>query len=102
MYPIERRFGTLKNLLRNRARPKGSISRAYIESEVLTFCSSYMDNDVDGLPEFDGPTDGDTSVFMHGVRLIARDRVQYIDEKTFKQVVWYVLNNSDEVEPFLE
>ena len=66
MYPIERRLGTLKNLLRNRARPEGLIARAYIESEVLTFCSSYMDDDVDGLPEFDGPTYGDTYVFMHG------------------------------------
>ena len=102
MYPIVRRLGTLKNLLRNRARPEGSIARAYIESEVLTFCSSYMDDDVDGLPEFDGPTDGDTSVFMHGVHLIGWDRVQYIDDKTFKQLVWYVLNNSDEVEPYLE
>ena len=102
MYPIERRFGTLKNLLRNRARSKGSISRAYIESEVLTFCSSYMDNDVDGLPECDGPTDGDTYVFMHGARLIGRDRVQYINDKTFKQLVWYVLSNSDKVEPYLE
>ena len=102
MYPIERRLGTLKNLLRNRARPEGSIARAYIESEVLTFCSSYMDNDVDGLPEFDGPTDGDTSVFMHGVHLIGWDRVQYIDDKTFKQLVWYVLSNSDKAEPYLE
>jgi len=76
MYRIEWRLGTLKNLLRNRARPEGSIARAYIESEVLTFCSSYMDDDVDGLPEFDGPTDGDTDIFMHGVRLIGRDRVQ--------------------------
>ena len=76
MYPIEWQLGTLKNLLRNRARPEGSIARAYIESEVLTFCSLYMDDCVDGLPEFDGPTDGDTDIFMHGVRLIGRDRVQ--------------------------
>ena len=61
-----------------------------------------MDDDVDGLPEFDGSTDGDTDVFMHGVRLIARDRVPYIDEKSFKQLVWYVLSRSDEVEPYLE
>ena len=102
MYPIEQWLGTLKNLLRNRARPEGSIARAYIESEVLTFCSSYMDDDVDGLPEFDGPTDGDTDVFMHRVCLIGRDRVQYIDDKTFKQLVWYILNNSEKVEPYLE
>ena len=61
-----------------------------------------MDDDVDRIPEFDGPSDGDTSVFMHGVRLIGGDRVQFIDDKTFKQLVWYVLNNCDEVEPYLE
>jgi len=102
MYLIERRLGTLKNLLRNRARPEGSIARAYIESEALTFCSSYMDDDVDRLREFDGPTDGDTDVSMHGVHLIGRDRVQYINDKTFKQLVWYVLSSSDEVKPYLE
>ena len=102
MYLIERRLGTLKNLLRNRARPEGSIARAYIESEVLTFCSSYMDDDVDGLPEFDGPTDGDTDVFMHVVNLIGRDQLQYVYDKTFNLLVWYVLNNTDEVEPYLE
>ena len=102
MYPIEQWLGTLKNLLRNRARPEGSIARVYIESEVLTFCSSYMDDVVDGLLGFDGPTDGDTDVFMHGVRLIGRYQVQYIDDKTFKQLVWYVLSSSDEVEPYLE
>ena len=101
MYPIEWRLGTLKNILRNRARPEGSIAKAYIESEVLTFCSSYMDDVVDGLLGFDGPTDGDTDVFMHGVRLIGRDRVRYIDDKTFKQLVWYELSSSDKVELYL-
>ena len=48
------------------------------------------------------PIDVDTDVFMHGVRLIGRDRVQYIDDKTFKQLVWYVLSSSDEVKPYLE
>ena len=61
-----------------------------------------MDDDVDGIPEFDGLTDGDTSVFMHGVRLIGKDWVQYIDDKTFNRLVSYVLNNSDNVEPYLE
>ena len=37
MYPIERRLGTLKNLLRNKARPEGSIVEAYLESATLAF-----------------------------------------------------------------
>ena len=92
----------MKNLLKNRARPEGSIARAYLESEVLAFCSSYTDNDVDKIPEFDGPTAGDTSVFMHGVRLIGKNRVHYFDDKTINLFVWYVLNNTDKVEPYLE
>ena len=47
MYPIERWLGTLKNLLRNRARPEGSIAKAYKESEVLAFCSMCTEDDGD-------------------------------------------------------
>jgi hypothetical protein len=34
----------LKNLLRNRARPEGSIVEAYLESETLAFWERFMDN----------------------------------------------------------
>ena len=37
MYPIEWRVGMLKNFLRNRSRPEGSIVEAYLESETLAF-----------------------------------------------------------------
>jgi hypothetical protein len=43
MYPIERRLGTFKGYVRNRARPKGSIAEAYIATEALTFCSRYIE-----------------------------------------------------------
>ena len=43
MYPIERRLGTFKGYVRNRARPKGSIAEAYIATEALTFCSKYIE-----------------------------------------------------------
>ena len=89
----------MKNLVRNWARPTGSIAKAYIESEVLAFCS--MCTKDDGA-EFDEPLDGDTSVFMHGIQLIGKDRVQYIDDKIFDKLVWYVLSNCEEVELYLE
>ena len=78
MYPIERRLGTLKNLLRNRARPKGLIVEAYLESETLAFWERFMDDDVktryswDNNMSHDEPTDGDTSVFMHAVKRIGK------------------------------
>ena len=43
MYPIERRLGTFKGYVRNRARPEGSIADAYIATEALTFCSKYIE-----------------------------------------------------------
>ena len=63
MYPIERRLGTFKGYVRNRARPEGSITEAYIATEALTFCSKYIetadqlskdvDEDNPGLNVFD-------------------------------------------------
>ena len=63
MYPIERRLGTFKGYVRNRARPEGSIAKAYIATEALTFCSKYIettdqlnkevDEDNPGLNVFD-------------------------------------------------
>jgi hypothetical protein len=44
MYPIERRLGTLKNFVRNRAKPEGSIAEAYVASDTLTFCPKYMED----------------------------------------------------------
>jgi hypothetical protein len=44
MYPIERLLGSLKILLRNRARPEGSIAEAYLESDTLAFWERFMDD----------------------------------------------------------
>jgi len=108
MYPIESKLGTLKNFVRNRARPEGSIAEAYVASDTLTFCSRYME-DVDTRfnqnvgSVGDGPLVGDTSVFMHGVTLVGANRVHYIDDDAvMAKLVWYVLNNCDEVEPYVE
>jgi hypothetical protein len=103
MYPIERRLGTLKNFMRNRAKPEGSIAEAYIESEILAYCSMYM-NDADKTA-FDGPLQDDTSVFLHGVKLVGKQKVHFIDDDDnmydFEKLVWYVLHNCDEVEEYL-
>ncbi|XP_057740110.1 uncharacterized protein LOC130957259 [Arachis stenosperma] len=39
MYPIERYLGRLKQYVRNRAQPEGSIAEGYLSEEILTFCS---------------------------------------------------------------
>ncbi|GJW07226.1 uncharacterized protein Tco_1569649 [Tanacetum coccineum] len=61
MFPFERYMKKLKNYVRNKAKPEGSIAEGYVAEEALTFCSRYLKdvktrfnrpgrND-DGLPE---------------------------------------------------
>ncbi|KAL0540132.1 hypothetical protein IC582_024362 [Cucumis melo] len=42
MYPIERSLRTLKQYVRNKARPEGSIAEAYVMNESSTFSSRYL------------------------------------------------------------
>ncbi|XP_066341633.1 uncharacterized protein [Miscanthus floridulus] len=98
MYPIERRLGTLKNFVRNRARPEGSIAEAYMASDTLTFCSRYME-DIDNRFNHDDGSDGemplpdDISVFKHGVTLVGSNRSQYIDDVDLNKLVCLYRDN---------
>ena len=109
MYPIERQLGTLKDFLRNRARLEGSITEAYLESETLAFWDKINDDDVktrynwDNNMSHDGLVDGDTSIFMHDVKPVGKIRVVNIDDKAkINKLAWYVLNNYNEVGPYVE
>ncbi|CAL8136469.1 unnamed protein product [Prunus armeniaca] len=42
MYPIERLLGELKKIVRNRAKPEGSIIEAWVQYESLTFGGMYL------------------------------------------------------------
>lgn len=42
MYPIEQTMMTLKNHVKNRARPKASIAHGYVLEETMGFATSYM------------------------------------------------------------
>ncbi|GKA07396.1 reverse transcriptase domain-containing protein [Tanacetum coccineum] len=42
MYPFERFMKKLKNYVRNKAKPKGSIAEGYVTKEELTFSSHYF------------------------------------------------------------
>ncbi|XP_020271063.1 uncharacterized protein LOC109846251 [Asparagus officinalis] len=47
MYPIERYLLTLKNYIRNRNWPEGSIMEGCLLEEVTTFCSRYLDENIE-------------------------------------------------------
>ena len=71
MYPIERRLGTFKAYVRNKARAEGSIAEAYIATEALTFCSKYIETTDQLSKEVDEDNPG-MNVFDYSVRLIGK------------------------------
>jgi len=107
MYPVERRLLTLKRFVRNMARPEGSIAEAYVANECLNACSRYFD-DVDTRHNREGRNrervvlgEGGLSIFQHGVTLLGASRMTY-NENDYEKMLWYILNNTPEVEPFIE
>jgi hypothetical protein len=51
----------------------------------------------------DGPAPGETFVCMHCVKPIGQIRVKDIKDKAkINKLAWYVLNNCDEVVPYVE
>jgi hypothetical protein len=109
LYPIERRLCTLNPSVRNQARPEGSIVEAYVANEALTFFSRYFVAD-DVATRFnqvgrnrenvDLSVDG-TSCFDHNVQVLRAGTTCWLGSK-YDKVVWYVLNNCEEVKPYIE
>ena len=107
MYPIERYIGKLKQYVRNRARPEGSIAEGYVVSEALTFCSMYF-RDVEtqfSRPErhvgcSDPVMANNLSVFKHNTRLIGKGTPTILSENLRSRAHWYILNNCPEVKKF--
>ena len=100
MYPIERRLGTFKGYVRNRARPEGSIAEAYTAIEALTFCSKYIET-VDQLSKEVDEDNPGLNVFDYPVRVTWKSR-QEDKPKDLDKMVWYVLNNCPEILPYVK
>jgi len=109
MYPVERRLLTLKRFVRNMARPEGSIAEAYVAAECLTTCSRYFNDDVETRHNREGRnrehvdmgTKGGMSIFKHGVEVLGAPWLTYL-ERDYEKMVWFVLNNCEEIEPYIE
>ncbi|KAL3618609.1 hypothetical protein CASFOL_037691 [Castilleja foliolosa] len=106
MYPIERFLCGLKQSVRNKARPEGSVAEAYIAKECLMFCSMYLkgietrfnrddrNNDIeleDSLP-----------IFSQKCRPVGSTTYLNLSVEELKPLTWFVFQNCEEVEPFLE
>ncbi|GJS03510.1 hypothetical protein Tco_0320018 [Tanacetum coccineum] len=105
MYPFKRYMKKLKNYVRNKAKPEGSIAEGYVAEEALTFSSHYFrdvttkfnrpDRNVDCPP----PT-CQFQVFKSLCKSIGLRSVIRIDHQELKKVIWYVLHNSPEIDTY--
>ncbi|GJR16171.1 Myc-type, basic helix-loop-helix domain-containing protein [Tanacetum coccineum] len=90
----------------NKAKPEGSIAEGYVSEEALTFCSRYLKDDVetrfnrlgrndDGLPEEEPDK---FQVFRSVCKPTGRIKETRLTTDVMQAVVWFVLNNSPEVD----
>ncbi|XP_058768330.1 uncharacterized protein LOC131642060 [Vicia villosa] len=95
MYPIKRYMKILKGYTKNPNRPEASIIERYIAEEAIEFCSNYMSEmDVVGIPKsrHNGRCEG---VGTQGLK------VKSLSIDVVVQAHLYILNNMDEVQPYL-
>ncbi|GKB38250.1 hypothetical protein Tco_0883192 [Tanacetum coccineum] len=105
MFPFERYMKKLKNYVQNKALTFCSCYLNYVAEEALTFCSCYLNyvetrfnrpgrND-DGLPEEEP---NNFQVFRSACKLTGRMKATRLTTDVRQAVLWFVLNNSPEVD----
>ncbi|GJW64216.1 CACTA transposable element [Tanacetum coccineum] len=105
MYPFERYMKKLKNYVRNKARPEGCIAEGYIAEEALTFCSHYLRNVPTKFNRPDRNDDGppptsELQVFRSACTPKSAGVGKKLDHEVKKKLVWYVLDNSPEIDQY--
>ncbi|XP_038973330.1 uncharacterized protein LOC103721483 [Phoenix dactylifera] len=99
MYPIERFLMRLKDYVRNRAYPEGSISEGYIAEECLTFCSRYLEGVETALNRpprnFDIVENAEIYKFSSAGRVLGTVKSIVLDQKSLAQAHRYVLLHND-------
>ncbi|CAL5424059.1 unnamed protein product [Camellia sinensis] len=97
MYPIERFLLTLKQYVRNRAHPEGSIAKGYLMEECMNFCSRYL---LDVETKSNRPrrnNEGDNNMG----RAVGESTTFYLNDNELQQCHRYVLFNTSSVAPFI-
>ncbi|KAH6763042.1 S-adenosylmethionine carrier 1 [Perilla frutescens var. hirtella] len=99
----------LKQLIRNMARPEGSIAEGYIAKECMTLCSRYLKS-IQTKFNMVGRTCDDTydksqgqiSVFSQRGRALGAGLNHLLSDVEWEKAHIYILKNCDEIQPFLE
>ena len=96
MFPFERFMGVLKKYVHDRARPEGSISKGYGTEEVIEFC-------VDFIPDLKsiGVPQSRHEGRLSGKGTLGKKAIICMDEHSYTQAHYTVLQNSTLVAPYL-
>ncbi|CAA0829649.1 Unknown protein, partial [Striga hermonthica] len=96
----------LKQGVTNKAHPEGSIAEAYIAKESLTFCSMYLKGIETRFNRDDRncdiTTDDSLSIFSEKCRHFGATKLVELSEEEYNTLQWFVFQNCEEVQPFLE
>nr|GEY65176.1 hypothetical protein [Tanacetum cinerariifolium] len=103
MWSFERYMKKLKNYVRNKIKPKGSIAEAYIAEEALTYCSHYLkcvDTRFNRLDRNEDEVDvtNNFQVFRSVCKLLGKEVYTSLNTDVMQKVTWYVLNNSPQID----
>ncbi|CAL8173719.1 unnamed protein product [Prunus armeniaca] len=94
MYPFERYMKVLKGYVQNRTRPEGCIAEWYIAEEAVEFCTEHLsDVSTVGVPSTQN---------MGVLKPLSGCTVSVVDRDLLNQAHLYVLENTEEVLPYIE
>jgi hypothetical protein len=103
-----RYMGKLKDNVRTRSHPEGSIAEGYLFDECLTFCSRYLEGcetrfnrKCAATLDVNGALSSSMPFFNNNGRYLAGKLTVTLDHKTLIQAHRYVLFNYDNIEPYL-
>ncbi|GJV39456.1 hypothetical protein Tco_1417896 [Tanacetum coccineum] len=107
MYPFKRYMKKLKNYVRNKAKPEGSIAKGYITEEALTFCSHYLKGVEIRFNRHKRNEDGlnrthEFQVFRSICKLVGKEVYTPLSAQVKQRVVSFVLNNTSKIEMDIE
>lgn len=106
MYPISyhaivfRYLCTLKNYVRTRSHPEGSIAEGYLAEECMTFCSMYLSDVESKLNRPSRNDEGDGKRLVEGGRPLGKEEIVLLPNLEWVQAHKYVLNNLPMVDRF--
>ncbi|KAK4267817.1 hypothetical protein QN277_024550 [Acacia crassicarpa] len=107
MYPFERFLRTLKQKIKNPTHVEGSIAEAYLVEEAAKFSSYYHPPEMMSrwrrVPRNDaGDTRDQKSIFNYPGRVVGKHWKSTLDGRDKQVAEWYILNNCEEVAPYLK